>query len=113
MVAAERGGAGRGYFADDIAYDAHDIDDGLRADLFALDDIAAVADRRRHLARDRRRDHPRSIRPRRVHETVRRLITRMIEDVIAETDRRVAAHKPIGRRGAQGRAGRWLNFHRR
>ena len=28
--------------ADDIAYDAHDIDDGLRADLFALADIAAV-----------------------------------------------------------------------
>src|SRR5665213_2036362 len=28
--------------ADDIAYDAHDIDDGLRADLFTLDDIAAV-----------------------------------------------------------------------
>ena len=29
--------------ADDIAYDAHDIDDGLRAELFALDDLAEVA----------------------------------------------------------------------
>src|SRR3984885_7135604 len=29
--------------ADDIAYNAHDIDDGLRADLFRLDDIATVA----------------------------------------------------------------------
>ena len=29
-------------FADDIAYDAHDIDDGLRAELFHIDDIAAV-----------------------------------------------------------------------
>src|ERR1700678_1577255 len=29
--------------ADDIAYDAHDIDDGLRAALFSLDDLAAVA----------------------------------------------------------------------
>src|SRR5580658_5365609 len=28
--------------ADDIAYDAHDIDDGLRAELFSLDDIAGV-----------------------------------------------------------------------
>jgi len=28
--------------SDDIAYDAHDIDDGLRAELFSLDDIAAV-----------------------------------------------------------------------
>ena len=31
---------------------------------------------------------------RRVHETVRRLITRMIEDVIAETGRRAVTHKP-------------------
>ncbi len=28
--------------ADDIAYDAHDIDDGLRAELFTLDDLAEV-----------------------------------------------------------------------
>src|SRR4051812_36115195 len=28
--------------SDDIAYDAHDIDDGLRAELFALDDLASV-----------------------------------------------------------------------
>ena len=28
--------------ADDIAYDAHDLDDGLRADLFALADLADV-----------------------------------------------------------------------
>src|SRR6266702_2241132 len=28
--------------ADDIAYDAHDIDDGLRAELFALDDLGEV-----------------------------------------------------------------------
>ena len=31
-----------GAIADDIAYDAHDIDDGLRAELFALDDLAEV-----------------------------------------------------------------------
>ena len=28
--------------ADDIAYDAHDLDDGLRAGLFALDDLAGL-----------------------------------------------------------------------
>ncbi len=79
--------------ADDIAYDAHDIDDGLRADLFTLDDIAAVA-----IVGDILREidarPPALDPPRRVHETVRRLITRMIEDVIAETSRRAAAHKP-------------------
>ncbi len=79
--------------SDDIAYDAHDIDDGLRADLFTLDDIAAVpivGDILREI--DAR--PPALETPRRVHETVRRLITRMIEDVIAETGRRAAAHKP-------------------
>src|ERR1700726_3235395 len=30
-------------FADDIAYDAHDIDDGLRAGLFALDDLSQIS----------------------------------------------------------------------
>ena len=72
--------------ADDIAYDAHDIDDGLRAELFALDDLAAVPLARRHSARHRRPiSRPRA--GRLVHELVRRLITRMIEDVIAR-DRR-------------------------
>src|SRR5665213_281162 len=79
--------------ADDIAYDAHDIDDGLRADLFTLDDIAAVpiiAD----ILRAIDTKNPGIDAGRRAHETVRALITRMIEDVIAETGRRVAAHNP-------------------
>src|SRR5882757_5994325 len=75
--------------ADDIAYDAHDIDDGLRADLFTLDDIAVVpivGDILRGI--DER--YPQLENARRVHELVRRLITRMIEDVFAETARRIA-----------------------
>ena len=79
--------------SDDIAYDAHDIDDGLRADLFTLGDIAAVAiigD----IVREIDAAFPALEPARRVHEVVRRLITRMIEDVIAETGRRAAAHKP-------------------
>lgn len=77
--------------ADDIAYDAHDIDDGLRADLFTLDDIAEVpivGD----IVRGIDAQYPRLDQGRRVHELIRRLITRMIEDVIAETARRVGAH---------------------
>ena len=34
--------------ADDIAYDAHDIDDGLRAGLFALEELASVPLMRQH-----------------------------------------------------------------
>src|SRR5438093_6251461 len=69
--------------ADDIAYDAHDIDDGLRAELFALDDLAEVA-LVRELMEDIRRNRPGLDETRVVHELVRRLITRLIEDVTAE-----------------------------
>ncbi|HSP49529.1 MAG TPA: deoxyguanosinetriphosphate triphosphohydrolase [Pseudolabrys sp.] len=79
--------------SDDIAYDAHDIDDGLRADLFTLGDIAAV-EIVGDIVREIDAAFPALEPARRVHEVVRRLITRMIEDVIAETSRRAAAHKP-------------------
>jgi len=89
--------------ADDIAYDAHDIDDGLRADLFTLDDIAAVpivGD----IVRGIDRQWPGLEPARRPHETVRRLITRMIEDVIAESSRRAAADKPGSAADVRGAA---------
>lgn len=79
--------------ADDIAYDAHDIDDGLRADLFTLDDIAEVG-----LVGDILRGiderYPRLDHGRRVHEVIRRVITRMIEDVIGETARLITSDPP-------------------
>ncbi|MFY9687400.1 MAG: dNTP triphosphohydrolase, partial [Pseudolabrys sp.] len=79
--------------SDDIAYDAHDIDDGLRADLFTLEDISTVPFVGGILA-DIDREYPGLEMARRVHELVRRIITRMIEDVIAESGRRVAMLKP-------------------
>jgi dGTPase len=80
--------------ADDIAYDAHDIDDGLRAGLFALEDLADVP-LIRDILRAIRKQHPALDVPRLVHELLRRLITAMIEDVTAETAgrlRRLAPH---------------------
>jgi len=79
--------------ADDIAYDAHDIDDGLRAELYSLDDIAAVALPGKIIA-DIRAAFPALDSARLVHEFVRRLIGLLIEDVIAETRRRLAALAP-------------------
>jgi len=79
--------------SDDIAYDAHDIDDGLRADLFALEDIAAVP-LVGNILGTIDAQHPGIDPARRVHEVVRGIITRMIEDVIAETNRRAAMVKP-------------------
>jgi len=79
--------------ADDIAYDAHDIDDGLRAGLFALEDLAEVP-LIRDILRQIRKEHPTLDPSRLVHELVRRLITQMIEDVIAETDARLRELAP-------------------
>src|SRR5262245_5929057 len=79
--------------ADDIAYDAHDMDDGLRADLFRLDDLADVTLVGDVLKTVRAR-YPDLEPPRLAHELIRRVIARMIEDVIAESQRRIAALKP-------------------
>jgi dGTPase len=80
-------------FADDVAYDAHDIDDGLRAELFGLDDIAAVPLPGSIIA-DVRAAYPGLDEGRRVHELIRRLIGLLIEDVTAETSRKLAALAP-------------------
>ena len=80
-------------FADDIAYDAHDIDDGLRAELFQLDDIAAVPLPGR-IVGEIRATYTGLDTPRLVHEFIRQLIGLLIEDVIAETGRRLATLSP-------------------
>jgi dGTPase len=79
--------------ADDIAYDAHDIDDGLRAGLFALDDLAGLPLAGDGLMELRRR-YPKLDSARMGNELVRRLIAEMIEDVIAESRRRLQALAP-------------------
>jgi len=75
--------------ADDIAYNNHDIDDGLRAGLFAvidLHDVALVGP----VFHDVASHYPGLEEPRLIHESVRRLIDRMVGDVIDETRRRLA-----------------------
>jgi dGTPase len=79
--------------ADDIAYDAHDIDDGLRAELFSLDDIASVALPGKIIG-EIRVAYPALETSRLVHEFVRRLIGLLIEDVVAETGRRLQSRAP-------------------
>ena len=98
-----------GAISDDIAYDAHDIDDGLRAEMFALDDIAAVplvGD----ILRSIDKDHPLIEPGRRVHELRRRLITRMIEDVIGQTLRNVAGRSIDSAAGVRGAAAPVVTF---
>src|ERR1700722_18599641 len=75
--------------ADDIAYNAHDIDEVRRAGLFGLDDIRLVP-LPGALVDEIERAHPNLELPRAIHELSRRVITRFIEDVIAESRRRIA-----------------------
>lgn len=82
-----------GAISDDIAYDSHDLDDGLRAELFTLDELAALP-----LAGDILAEvgaaYPGLEPARRTAELSRRMITRMIEDVAGETRRRLAELAP-------------------
>jgi dGTPase len=79
--------------ADEIAYNNHDIDDGLRSGLIDMDAIGAVPLFARH--RDEAdRAYP-GIAPRRlIHETVRRMIDTLVTDLVAETTRRIALAAP-------------------
>ncbi len=108
-----------GAIADDIAYDAHDIDDGLRARMFAVDELATLPLIGDILAQIDSCSHQRPCPPshdlppagegrageRRAHELVRGLITRMIEDVIGQSqrligERALASVEDIRRAGA-------------
>ena len=79
--------------ADDIAYDAHDIDDGLRAGLFTVDDLKIMpltAD----IIADIARHYPDLDDDRRGAELVRELISYLIGAVVSESRSRLQAAKP-------------------
>src|SRR6266481_2100536 len=80
-------------FADDIAYDAHDIDDGLRAGLFGVDDLKVMPLTAKSIA-DIDKHYPVLDDARRGAELVRELISYMISAVVVEARKRLAAAKP-------------------
>jgi dGTPase len=88
--------------ADDIAYDNHDIDDGLRAGFLKLDDLLEqpfIAEEWRQVEAR----YPKAPKDRKLRELVRSQIGLMVNDVIAETQRRTAGmSSPADVRGAGG-----------
>ncbi|MFY9628127.1 MAG: deoxyguanosinetriphosphate triphosphohydrolase [Methylocystis sp.] len=95
--------------ADDIAYNAHDIDDGLRAGLFDIEDIARVP------FIGALRDEVESLYSglewtRTIHEIVRRVITRFVEDVIDESSARLAKAAPRSAQDIRLLAGPMVGF---
>ncbi len=89
--------------ADDIAYNNHDIDDGLRAGLFKIADLREVPLVGPVFAETAER-YPDVEEGRLIHEAVRRLIDSMVSDLLAETRRRIEALKP-----ESAEAVRWAN----
>ena len=79
--------------ADDIAYDAHDIDDGLRAKLFEIDDLKAVPAIAAMIG-DIDARFPGLDDARRGAELIREIIAYLISAVVFETESRIAQAMP-------------------
>ena len=79
--------------ADEIAYNNHDIDDGLRSQLITLEQLEGVPLFARHAA-PVRDQFPGIAERRMIHETVRRMINTLVVDLTEESSRRIAAAAP-------------------
>jgi dGTPase len=79
--------------ADEIAYNNHDVDDGIRAGLITLEDAAQVPLVGRHFAAVQQL-HPELHGRRRVHETVRRIVNEVVIDVIQSSADRLLRLEP-------------------
>ena len=79
--------------SDDIAYNAHDLDDGLRAGLFSLEDVMTLP-LVGPIFSDIAARNPGVDRTRLIHVSLSRIIAAMVDDVILESIRRLKALKP-------------------
>lgn len=79
--------------ADEIAYNNHDVDDGLRSGLLALDQLSQVRIFARHMGAALKA-FPHLTGRRLVHETVRRMIDTLVTDLIRQSTRNIHTHKP-------------------
>jgi dGTPase len=79
--------------ADEIAYNNHDVDDGLRSGLLRLAQLDEISLFARHAAVVRKL-FPQLPERRTVSETVRRMINTLIVDLIVESARRIEATAP-------------------
>jgi dGTPase len=79
--------------ADEIAYNNHDVDDGIRSGLLTLEQLMATNIVTRH-ADAVRAEFPAIQSRRLVHETVRHMINTLVTDVILESRSRIIAARP-------------------
>jgi len=79
--------------ADEIAYNNHDVDDGLRSGLITLEQLESVPLVAEQLG-EVRRAHAHLTERRVVHETVRRMINALVTDLIRQSENNIGAHAP-------------------
>lgn len=79
--------------ADEIAYNNHDVDDGLRSGLLTLDQLSSVRLFSEHL-NEVRKAFPHLAERRVVHETVRRMINALVTDLIEQTEANIKRNSP-------------------
>ena len=77
--------------ADEIAYNNHDVDDGLRSGLITLEQLASVQLFAGHLDTVRKA-YPGIAERRLIHETIRRMINTLVTDLIRETEKNIRTH---------------------
>jgi dGTPase len=80
-------------FADEIAYNNHDVDDGLRSGLIELGQLLEVPLFKRHwdIAHNL---YPQASERRRINETVRRMINTLVTDLAATSRANIEQHQP-------------------
>ena len=79
--------------ADEIAYNNHDVDDGLRSGLLTFEQLSSVRLFAEHLD-EVRQAFPTLAERRVVHETVRRMINALVSDLIAQTEDNIRRNSP-------------------
>jgi dGTPase len=79
--------------ADEIAYNNHDVDDGLRSGLVSLEQLEGVTQFARHVG-EARREYPAISGRRLIHETTRRMINAQVLDLIHHSSASIAAVAP-------------------
>jgi len=95
--------------ADEIAYNNHDVDDGIRAGLITIDELREVAIFRRQYDLVTAR-YPGLGARRLVHEVVRRMIDFLVNDLIAASEASIALAAPADVEAVRSRAEPLLTF---
>ncbi len=95
--------------ADEIAYNNHDVDDGLRAGLVTTKELRTVALFARHYAVVETR-YPDISERRLIHEVVRRMINEVVNDLIDTTRARLAAAAPADVAAVRAAGGPLVGF---